>query len=58
MAGTKIIGMVIIVVFVLCTLSFTIGLFKHLICREWEDIWISLLGTLAFVGMMLAILDI
>lgn len=58
MVGTTIIGIVMTVIFVLCTLSFIVGLFKHLIYREWEDIWISLLGTLVFVGLVLMILNI
>lgn len=58
MIGITILAISLIVIYVALTLTFSIGLIKHLICLEWDDIPISLLGTSVFVGIALMFLNI
>jgi len=58
MIGITILSISIIVIYSALALTFSIGLIKHFICLEWEDIPMSLLGTAVFVGIALLFLDI
>ena len=58
MIGETILAISLIVIYIALALTFSIGLIKHLICLEWDDIPISLLGTAVFVGIALVFLNI
>ena len=58
MIGATIIGISIIVIVITCSLAFTIGLFKHLLFREWEYVPMCLLGAAVFGGIILSVIGI
>ena len=58
MIGKTILAISLFVMYAALTLTFSVGLIKHLICLEWDDIPMSLLGTSAFVGIALMFLNI
>ena len=58
MIGKTILAISLIVIYAALVLTFSIGLIKHLICMEWDDILISLLGTAVLVGLALVLFNI
>ena len=58
MIGKTILAISLIVIYAALVLTFSIGLIKHLICLEWNDIPISLLGTAVLVGLALVLFNI
>ena len=58
MIGAWFIAISVSIITIFGALFFSIEVIVHLIRREWEYIPINLLGSFAFVGIILMLLDI
>lgn len=51
--GMYMLGTALIIIYILLLLTFLVGFFKHIICFEWEDLPINILGNAVLIGMLI-----